>query len=272
MQLTMQINGHNIYLEQIGAKDGPVVILLHHGLGAVKAWSRQVTALVEAGYRVLAYDRWGYGRSDARHSLDLPAFATDLDDLIDLMDQQDIQQAALVGHSDGGTIALYFAMQQPQRVSCLITIAAHIYLEPKMETGIREVRRAFETDERFRKGLRSLHGERFEDVFHNWFDGWRRIDPTGWDMRPTLIKVSCPALIVQGVDDEYATPQHAIDIAGSIAGAELWLVYKAKHMLPQENYAEFNPKIIDFLQAHSQLSLKGRRENAAGATLCLAKS
>ena len=268
----MQINGHNIYLEQSGPKDGPVVILLHHGLGAIKAWSRQVTALVEAGYRVLAYDRWGYGRSDPRRSLDLPGFATDLDDLLSLVDQQDIQQAALVGHSDGGTIALYFAIQHPQRVSCLITIAAHIYVETKMVPGILDVWRAFETDERFRKRLRSVHGEKFEGVFHNWFDGWHRMDPTGWDMRPSLGKVSCPALIVQGADDEHATPQHAIDIAGSIAGAELWLVDQAKHMLPQENYAEFNPKIIDFLQAHFQPSLKGGRENAAGATLCLAKS
>src|SRR5512143_1178818 len=135
----MQINGHDIYLEISGPEDGPVVILLHHGLGTVKAWSRQVTNLVETGYRVLAYDRWGYGRSDPRDGLDLPAFTTDLDDLLCLMDQLDIPQAALMGHSDGGTIALYFATQQPKRVRCLITIAAHIYLEPKMVPGILEV-------------------------------------------------------------------------------------------------------------------------------------
>ncbi|HEX9091581.1 MAG TPA: alpha/beta hydrolase [Anaerolineales bacterium] len=268
----MQINGHNIYLELNGPTDGPVVILLHHGLGAVRAWSWQVPALVDAGYRVLAYDRFGYGRSDPRNDLDLPTFTTDLDDLFSLMDQLGIQQAALMGHSDGGTIALYFAIQQPQRVSCIITVAAHIYVEPKMEPGIQEVRRAFECDERFRKALQSVHGEKYDAVFHNWFVGWHRMNPSGWDMRLILGKVSCPALIVQGVDDEHATPQHAMDIARSINNAELWLLPGAKHMLPQENYAEFNPKIIDFLRAYSQLSFKGGRENAAGATLCLAKS
>ena len=247
---SMLLNGHNLFVEQAGEQEGLAVVLLHHGLGSMKAWRRQLPALVRAGFCVVAYDRWGYGGSDGRECLDVPNFTSDLADLHALLDQLSIRSAALVGHSDGGTMALDFAIQQPGRVTCLVTVAAHIYVELKMESGILDVRQAFEIDERFRSGLRAVHGDKYRTVFHNWFDGWYRIGSLGWDMRTALGQIRCPVLVVQGEDDEHATPQHAMDIAGSIPGAELWLVNGARHMLPQENYTEFNPRLIRFLSDH----------------------
>jgi pimeloyl-ACP methyl ester carboxylesterase len=243
----MLINGHGIHVETLGPTDGPGVILLHHGLGSTRAWKEQLPALAEAGFHVLAYDRWGYGQSEERQGLGIPAFTQDIADLKALMDQANMAQAALVGHSDGGTIALYFAAQYPECVTRLVTIAAHIYIEPKMEPGIMNVQYAFEQDARFRAGLRRVHGEKFEEVFHNWFDGWHQPDCLSWDMRPILHKITCPTLVVQGSQDEHATPQHARDIADAIPEARLWLVPGAGHMLPQENAAQFNPRLLEFL-------------------------
>lgn len=244
----MFINGHNLYVEHNGPENGPIVVLLHHGLGSVRAWRGQIPALVDAGYHVLAYDRWGYGESDARPGLDLPTFTTDLEDLHNLLEQLRIRRAAFLGHSDGGTIALYFAAQHPDLVSCLVTVAAHIYVEPKMEPGILGIKQAFEIDERFRTGMQNAHDEKYEAVFYNWFDGWHRLESLGWDMRPVLGQIRCPTLIVQGVDDEHASPQHAMDIREAITGAELWLVSEAGHMLPQENANQFNSRLIQFLE------------------------
>jgi pimeloyl-ACP methyl ester carboxylesterase len=249
--LRVSVNSHNLYFEQNGPVDGPVVVLLHHGLGSVRAWREQVPALVEAGYRVLAYDRWGYGESEGRPGLDLPTFTTDLEDLRCFLDIFGIQHATLIGHSDGGTIALYFSAMYPEHVKCLVTVAAHIYLEPKMAPAIRIIKQAFEQDERFRKGMQSAHGEKYEEVFHNWFDGWHRSEVPGWDMRQVLDQIRCPSLIVQGEADEHASPQHAMDIATSIVNAELWLVAGAKHMVPQENSVEFNQKVLQFLKDHA---------------------
>jgi len=248
--LIIFVDGHNLHVQRSGPENGPPVVLLHHGLGSFKAWREQVSSLAEAGYKVIAYDRWGYGESDARQGLDIPSFRTDLKDLDNLLDQFNIQRAALLGHSDGGTIALYFAAQQPERVSCLVTVAAHIYIEPKMEPGILDIQQAFMADERFRAGLRYAHGDKYELVFHNWFDGWHKPESIAWDMRPLLSQIRCPALILQGEEDEHATPQHAMDIAGSIPGADLWIFPGAKHMLPQEKVAEFNTKILRFLKDH----------------------
>jgi pimeloyl-ACP methyl ester carboxylesterase len=237
----------HLYLEIHGPESGPAVVLLHHGLGSTRAWRKQVPALAEAGYRVIVYDRWGYGQSDPRPHLDVPAFRDDLADLQTLLDTLHLPRVTLIGHSDGSTIALYYAAQNPTRVSALVSVAAHIYLEPQLEIGVEGVRQAFEQDQRFRAGFLRAHGDKFEAVFHNWFEGWHNLKALEWDMRPLLSQITCPTLVIQGEQDELATPQHACDIAASIFGAELWLLPGAAHMLPQDLPDIFNNKLLEFL-------------------------
>lgn len=247
----MRINGHLLHIEQYGPENGPPVVLLHHGLGSTRAWKRQIPALVHAGWRVIAYDRWGYGKSQARDGIDMPLFNQDQEDLLALLDALELSKATLVGHSDGGTIGLYAAARHPERVSALVTIAAHIYYEPTMKPGIESVRIIWEHDEGFRRAFQQVHGEKFESAFFNWYCGWYRPECLGWDMRPTLASIQCPAFIVQGVQDEHATPQHAIDLAACIPGAELWLAEGAPHMLPQEQPEPFNTRLIEFLKHYA---------------------
>jgi pimeloyl-ACP methyl ester carboxylesterase len=244
---SLSINGHELYVENHGPQDAPAVILLHHGLGSTHAWKAQIDPLTTAGWCVIAYDRWGYGRSAPRQMLSVPYFDDDMDDLEVLLDNLAIDQAVLVGHSDGGTIGLYFAACRPQRLVCLVTIAAHIYVEPKMEPGIQEVRRSFEQDAQFRRALQRVHGEKADAVFYNWFDGWHQEANRDWDMRPALSQITCNTLVVQGMEDEHATPQHARDIAAGIPGAELWLVDGGRHLLPQELPQVFNSRLLAFL-------------------------
>lgn len=244
----LEINGHLINLIDQGGSERPVAVLLHHGLGSVRAWREQLPALAAAGWRVIAYDRWGYGGSAARAGIDMPTFTQDLADLTCLLDSLQVDKATLVGHSDGGTIALAYAAVNPKRVSALVTVAAHVYIEPKMISGILEVWESFQHDPRMRHGLRRVHGEKYEQTFHNWFDGWRGCDCAAWDLRPRLGDIRCPVLVVQGMEDEHATPQHAIDTAAAIPGAQLWLVPGASHMLPQENAELFNPRLLAFLR------------------------
>jgi pimeloyl-ACP methyl ester carboxylesterase len=243
----MLINNRNLNVEISGPADAPVVVLLHHGLGSTRAWRSQVEALTSEGWRTIVYDRWGYGKSEARPSLSVPDFSDDLADLEALLDELKIDRAALVGHSDGGTIALYFAARHPERVACLVTVAAHIYVELDMEPGIESIRADFEGDDLFREAFRHVHGEKSETVFLNWYEGWHKPDSLDWDMRPLLGRITAPALVIQGLDDEYATPQHARDIADAIPGAILWLVDGAKHMFPQDDPERFNARLLDFL-------------------------
>jgi pimeloyl-ACP methyl ester carboxylesterase len=238
---------HYLHVEEFGPAQGKPVILLHHGLGSVRSWKEQVPALSNVGLRVLVYDRWGYGKSDPRPGLDMPFFVEDQGDLVYILDRAGLEQAALVGHSDGGTIALYFAAANPQRVTKLVVAAAHIYYEPKMAPGMQEIRKTYEEDADFKRKFNRQHGEKAGDVFHHWYDGWNKPEHLTWDMRPIIRNITCPTLVIQGMEDEHATPQHARDIAGSIPNAELWLVPGAGHMLPQDFPEAFNSKVIRFL-------------------------
>jgi pimeloyl-ACP methyl ester carboxylesterase len=242
------INGRSLYIESYGLTTGAVIVLLHHGLGSTRAWKEQIPVLVQAGYRVITYDRWGYGLSEPRNRTFIPEFLDDLEDLRTLTEILDAPQLALIGHSDGGTIASYFAARFPVQVTCLMSVAAHIYIESKMETGIQAVKNDFEKDALFREGLRRLHGDKYEQVFSNWYGGWLKPENLCWDIRPILHKIACPALIIQGMEDEHATPQHAHDMAASIPNAELWLVHGARHMFPQEQPEMFNRRVVSFLE------------------------
>ncbi|RPI21206.1 MAG: alpha/beta hydrolase [Chloroflexota bacterium] len=243
----IRIGDHSLYVEEFGPESGPAVVLLHHGLGSTRAWKGQAPVLAEAGYRVLAYDRWGYGASDPRPQLSIPFFEEDRCDLLSLLDDKGIEWPMLVGHSDGGTLALYFAAEHPERVAALVTIAAHVYVEPKMKSEIETIKAQFDSDARLREGLRRIHGEKYADIFSGWFEGWRRKPNLEWDICPQLGKITCPALVVQGEQDEYATPQHAADIAAAIPGASIWLVPGGRHMLTQELSGEFNDRLLTFL-------------------------
>jgi pimeloyl-ACP methyl ester carboxylesterase len=247
------INGHQIFMESRGPKQAPAVILLHHGLGAVRSWKEQIPVLGRAGYRVIAYDRWGHGKSDLRSSWGMPCFEADRADLAQIFDLLGIERAALVGHSDGGKIAMYFAADHPERVACLAVVSAHIYVEARMGEGIEQVLHDFETDNRFRKKLRRVHGEKSVALFRGWHEGWTDPSLLNWTMGPVLQRIRCPALVIQGIEDEHATPQHARDIAAEIPGAELWLVPGIGHMLPRDAPEEFNQKLLEFLERNLQV-------------------
>jgi len=247
MKQQLQINGRKLSIESAGPEDGPVVVFLHHGLGAIRSWKEQIGVFSTAGYQVLAYDRWGHGKSAPRDHWSMPNFEEDLADLEAILGEHRHRQASLVGHSDGGNIAMHYAVNHPEQVTCLVLVAAHIYIAPKMNSGIQSIKHQFEGDRRFRSQMHRVHGDNSEALFWGWFNGWSDPSILDWDMRPEISQISCPTLVTQGLEDEHASPQHAHAIAGSIPEADLWLVPGAGHMLPQTHPEEFNRRVCQFL-------------------------
>lgn len=247
MKQLVEINGHELCIETTGPNDGPAVLFLHHGLGAIRSWKVQIPEFSAAGFQLLTYDRWGHGASAPRQHWSMPHFEPDLADLERILGELGHQQVALIGHSDGGNIAMLYALAHPDQVSCLVLIAAHIYVEQKMISGIQAVKHKFETDLRFRNQMQRVHGGNSEQVFWGWFNGWSNPATRNWDMRPEIKRISTPTLVVQGLDDEHASPQHARDLANAIPEAELWLVPGGSHMLPQQMPKEFNRRLEQFL-------------------------
>ena len=248
--MILQLDGRSLYYELHG-EAGPWVVLLHHGLGSTRAWGGQVRALAGAGFCVLAYDRWGYGRSSPRPGFPPDFLAREPLDLHSLLRRLGIQSVHLVGHSDGGTIALLFAARYPQAVQRMVLIAAHIYNEAVGRAALAETLERYRSDPEFRSSLSAIHGSKAEQLVQDWLGCWLGA-PTGeLNLRSQLADIRSPTLVVQGEKDEFATQQQARDIAEGIAGSDLWIVPGCSHQPHAERPREFNQRMIEFLRPSS---------------------
>ena len=113
------VRGGRLYAVAQG--DGPPIVLLHAGVVDSRVWEPFVPLLTEAGYRTVRYDARGFGRSET----DDVEFSR-VDDLLAVLDEFDIERAALVGNSQGGQIALDLAVSRPDRVAALVQLASGI--------------------------------------------------------------------------------------------------------------------------------------------------
>ena len=260
------VRGHDLHYVEVGAPAGPPVILLHSGLGSLAEWSELLPVLAAAGHRVVAYDRWGYGHSGERDDFEPPDFEDDTLDLAALLEALEMEQPVLIGLSDGGTIALMHAARSGDGVAGVLAAAAHAFLELSMVPGIEELRARFAARPELAARLAERHGPRNEAAVQAWLDGWLDRRAWLWDMRPELAAVNCPVLVVQGLDDEYAMPQHAEDIAAAIEESELALLPDVGHMVPQEAPEQLASLALEFARRVLGSDADAAGESADGAT------
>jgi pimeloyl-ACP methyl ester carboxylesterase len=255
---TFQISaaGHGIHAERIepdahseGA-DGKTLVFLHEGLGSAGQW-RGFPSLLAArtGLPALVFDRWGYGHSDP---FTLPRPMTYLHEeaqasLPAVLDACGIDRPILVGHSDGGSIALICAASMPERVQAVITEAAHVFVEDVTLDGIREAVRTYgETD--LAKRLARYHGDKTDLVFHGWADTWLSREFRDWNIEEFLPRVRCPALIIQGIADPYGTPGQVEAIRRKISGPATALLLNCGHSPHAEAQEEVLEAMARFIE------------------------
>ena len=197
------------------APDQPTLVLLHEGLGSIAQWRdvpRQLGAAT--GLPALVYDRVGHGGSDplpaAREAHYLHQEAEE--SLPAVLDACGVAAPVLLGHSDGGTIALLYAANFPTSPRAVVTEAAHVFVEEVTLAGIRAAVAAYESGD-LRDRLVRHHGERTGPMFRGWSDTWLSPGFRHWNIEACLPHIRCPILAIQGEDDEYATPAQVRAIA-----------------------------------------------------------
>lgn len=258
----VRIDGHSLYWQRLDPSGGAgrlPLLLLHEGLGSVAQWTRRgvdVAAwLAEAtGHPVLAHDRLGFGRSD-------PLTAPRRDDYLyqegrealpRMLDALGVERVGLVGHSDGGSIALIFAAAHPDRCAWAVTEAAHVIVEDETLAGIAVAHAAFHApDSRLRAVLARYHGDKTDFTFANWAELWPTPGFRSFDMRDALPSIRCPVLAIQGEQDEYGTPAQLDVIKAGVSGpCETWLVPDCRHAPHFEATERVLPRIADFAVAN----------------------
>ncbi len=241
------VNQHRLYWEVYGASPVPDLILLHQGLGSVGDWRHQLGYFSQRGCTVLAYDRWGYGRSDPRESFSDDFQDSDAEEAATLLRSLGIQGANIIGHSDGGSIAVILAAEHPQLVRRLVLVAPHVYLDPINNGTLQSLPRHLQAHPKHRS-LRRAHSEKAAKLYSAWLDCWIRPARATFNIKHQLAKIACPTLVIAGQDDPYFSNDHARLVAAGIEGAELWLIPGVGHLPPLEMPKRFNQRVFSFLE------------------------
>jgi pimeloyl-ACP methyl ester carboxylesterase len=224
--------GHRLEYTRAGAEggDGTTLVLLHEGLGSVAMWRDFPERLAEATRcPVVVYSRYGYGTSDALEARRGVGYMHDeaLATLPQLLDALSIEQPLLVGHSDGGSIALIYAGGSGRAVAGVVAIAAHVIVEELSITSIAAARDAYRSTD-LRSKLARYHAD-VDGAFWGRNDIW--LDPAfrAWTIEEYLPRIACPVLAIQGEDDEYGTMDQLARIARGARDVELVRLDRCGH-------------------------------------------
>ena len=232
-----------------GGPDCPTLVFLHEGLGSAALWRDfpdRVAAQTGAG--ALVYSRVGYGGSSlpAGGAFPLDYMHVEAERRLPaILAALDIERPLLVGHSDGGSIALIHAGAFPEAVSGLVLMAPHVFVEDCSICAIEEARRAFDgggLDKRLARWHRDAAG-----TFDAWNLAW--LDPRfrDWNIEGYLPKVTAPLLAFQGEADPYGTREQTDRIAAQVSGpAEIVLLPGCGHAPWREAVDAVMPAMTDF--------------------------
>ena len=202
------------------------------------------------GCSVLAYSRYGYGGSDVLHEPRGVNYMHDeaLVALPELLEKLSIRDPVLVGHSDGGSIALIYTAARGAKG--LIVLAPHVFVEDLSVKSIAEAKTAFQTTDLPQKLAR--HHADAARTFWGWNDIWLHPDFRRWNIEEYLPRVRCPMLAIQGFDDEYGTMAQLDAIASQAGGpVELLRLSDCRHSPHRDQPERVIAATVDFIAAAS---------------------
>ena len=237
------------------AANAPLAVFLHEGLGSIEMWRDWPQALCERlGMRGLVYSRPGYGRSTPRpHEVKWPidfmtAQARDI--LPALLDALDIsvsgrQQMWVIGHSDGGSIALLYSALYPDALAGVVVIAPHVFVEDISVESIAQTKHLYETTD-LRSRLARYHAD-VDSAFYGWNDIWLNPAFRQWTMTAELSSIRRPLLAIQGHDDNYGTMAQIDTIAAHVPHAHLVRLDACGHSPHRDAPEKLNEAIAAFV-------------------------
>lgn len=255
-----ELPGVRLWYRDSGGSGVPVV-LIHAATGSSQVWEHQFPAFTSAGYRVVAYDRRGYGRSAINPASNQPG--TGADDLRGLVDFLKIDRFHLVGTAAGGGIALDFALSFPQRLRSLVVANAvgGIQDQEYLELGQR-IRPAPQFDA-LPPDVREL-GPSYRAANPAGTQRWLELErmsrvagspAVAQTMRnritfASLEQIKVPTLLLTGDADLYAPPAVLRLFAARMKTSETVVLTEAGHSAYWEQPEIFNRTVLGFIRKH----------------------
>jgi pimeloyl-ACP methyl ester carboxylesterase len=255
-----QLPGVRLWYKDTGGSGIPVVFM-HAATGSSRVWDLQIPAFTAAGYRFIAYDRRGWGRSviDATG----PQPGTGADDLQGLMDYLHIDRFHLVATAAGASVSLDYAISFPQRLRSLVL--ANGALGGLEDKEYQELGRRIRSPqvEALPPELREL-GPSYRAANPEGTRRWVELEhmsrpegppapPQGARNRITtsfLETMKVPVLLVTGDADLYAPPPLLRFVAARIRNSESLIIPEAGHSAYWEQPEIFNRAVLEFIRKH----------------------
>jgi len=249
----IRVQGVALEVHTIAAPSGsgqPTLVFLHEGLGSVALWRDWPSQLcARLGCAGMVYSRQGYGQSDPvpnvrgpsgqrnglRHGRLLPDYMHREAQVVlpELLKTLGIERPVLLGHSDGGTIALIHARHF--EVAGCVVMAPHVVLEEVSLQAIGAAQEAF-THGPLRQRLQAYHAD-VDCAFWQWHDVWLSPAFRRFDIRAELTGLSAPLLAIQGESDPYGSMAQIDDIARAAPQTQLLKLADCGHS-PHRDQAE----------------------------------
>jgi pimeloyl-ACP methyl ester carboxylesterase len=238
--------------------NGVPIVLMHAATGSIRSWDHQTAAFVKAGYRVIAFDRRGWGGTTVDQNV---AAGTAADDLIALLDSRHVDRVHLVGTAAGGFVTLDAALSYPQRLRSIV-VANSIggVQDPEfVELGNRLRPPEFTA---MPPALRELSPS-YRAGDRNGMERWialekvsRRVPASAAQPLKNSITFSAleslrvPTLLLTGDADMFAPPPVLKMFAMHIRGAAMVVVPEAGHSTYWEQPDVFNQAVLSFIKKH----------------------
>lgn len=250
----VQVLVHGVALEVLhieGPSNRPSLVFLHEGLGSVALWRDWPEQLCQRlGYPGLVYSRQGYGQSAPRADVRgsgrlLPGYMHHeaLNVLPELLRLTGIERPVLLGHSDGGTIALLHAAHH--LVTACIVMAPHVMVEDISVQAIEAARGAYNHGP-LRSRLAPFHAD-VDGAFWQWNDVWLSTAFRSYDIRQEISVIPAPLLAIQGENDPYGTMAQIDEIATAVSHAQLLKLQACGHSPHRDQPEALAQAIGDFL-------------------------
>ncbi len=208
----------------------PTIVMLHEGLGSIAMWKDFPQHLAaRTGCEVVVYSRYGHGSSDPLTAKRAVEFMHHEGEVVlpELLHKLGISHPILLGHSDGGSIALIFAGKFPEIPRALILEAPHVFVEDLSVASIAKAKVDYQTSDLRRKLARYHH--HVDETFWGWNDIW--LDPQfrSWNIESYLPAIRCPILCIQGEQDEYGTIAQVLAIQQRVPGTQILMLPECRH-------------------------------------------
>jgi pimeloyl-ACP methyl ester carboxylesterase len=233
----VDVLGHRLEIERIAGR-APVLVFLHEGLGCVARWRDFPRAVAAAtGHAAIVYSRRGYGQSDAAAQPWPLGFMHDeaRGDLPELLAREGVDDAVLIGHSDGASIALVYAGEIGRGVRGVVAMAPHVFVEDVTVRAIAALREQYADPATEVRSKLGKHHADVDGTFYGWADAWLAPAFRRWDLTGFLPGVSVPVLVIQGEGDEYGTLAQVDAVCAGVAGPVERVILPACGHVPQRD-------------------------------------